>query len=58
MYGEEIPLNQLYDFPENRSKIEKYCNRKPTFNREEGVYTLNFGGKAECRSIKNFILES
>jgi type II restriction/modification system DNA methylase subunit YeeA len=58
MYGEEVPLNELYKFHENRTKIDKYSNRKPLFSEEDGAYTLNFGGKAECRSIKNFILES
>lgn len=55
MYGEEIPLSELYK--DNREKIERYVNRKATFNRDKQVYTLNFKGKAECSSIKNFILE-
>lgn len=55
MYGEEVPLSDLYEFPENREKIEHYCNRKPTL--EKGGYRLDFRGRAECKSIKNFIVE-
>lgn len=58
MYCEEVPLSELFKFPENRAKIDKYCNRKPVFSADSGTYTLDFGGKAERRSVKNFILES
>lgn len=57
MYQDEMPLSELYRYHENRHKIEKYSNRKPVLNTEDGSYRLDFGGKAECKSVKNFILE-
>jgi hypothetical protein len=57
MYEDEIPLNNLYESPENRDKIAIYGNRKPQWVENLGGYMLNFKGRVEKASIKNFILE-
>lgn len=56
MYKDEIALNDLYLYPENRSKIIKYRNRKPVYSKEKEMFVLDFRGKAYCKSTKNFIL--
>jgi hypothetical protein len=57
MYEDEIPLNQLYENPQNRDKIWVFRNRKPKWIESLGGYMLNFKGRVEVASIKNFILE-
>ncbi len=57
IYEEEIPLNVLADYPENKEKIRVLRNRQPVWMREIGGYMLNFRGRVERPSIKNFILE-
>lgn len=58
MYEEEVSLCSLYEHPENRNKIVIYHNRKPQWMENMGGYMLNFKGRVECASIKNFILEA
>ena len=55
--GEEISLNYLYDDPDNKSKIFRFINRKPVFSKAIEGYILNFGGRVQMASVKNFILE-
>lgn len=57
-YGEEISLNVLYQYIDNKEKIRILHNRQPKRNEKVGGYEpLEFRGKAECISVKNFILE-
>jgi tubby and related proteins len=57
MYDEEVSLAQLFEHPENRDKIDMLHNRKPKWIEQLGGYMLNFKGRVEVASIKNFILE-
>jgi|JI9StandDraft_2_1071091.scaffolds.fasta_scaffold1069436_2 hypothetical protein len=57
MYDEEIPLNILYDKEDNKEKIRLLKNRAPVWVKEISGYMLNFRGRVEKPSIKNFILE-
>jgi hypothetical protein len=50
-------LDKLYEFEENKGKIFKFSNRKPVFSAAIEGYILNFGGRIQLASIKNFILE-
>ena len=56
MYREEVPLNVLYQYPENKSKIMVYENRKPVYSPEKKTYYLDFNSPNVISSIKNFIL--
>ena len=56
-YEEEIGLNILYEYPENKTKIDVYFNRRPEWLESISGYILNFKGRVDCPSIKNFILE-
>lgn len=47
----------MYEYPENKSKIIEYKNRKPVWLESISGYMLNFKGRVDCPSIKNFILE-
>ena len=58
MYDEEVPLNVLHDNPLNKEKIMVFNNRKPQWVEHLGGYMLNFRGRVQTASIKNFILES
>lgn len=57
MYEDEINLSQLFEYPENKDKIATFGNRKPQWVEHLGGYMLNFKGRVEAASIKNFILE-
>lgn len=41
----------------NKGKIFKFKNRKPVYSTAVEGYILNFGGRVNMASIKNFILE-
>lgn len=57
LYGDEIPLNELYYNPVNLDKIRLLENRKGKWNEKAECYTLNMNRRAKKASIKNFILE-
>ena len=57
MYEEEVPLHTLFESHQNKSKILAYSNRKPQWIEHLGGYMLNFRGRVQTASIKNFILE-
>lgn len=57
-YGEEVPLNVLYGYPDNKNKINVFRNRKPLWSEQAEAFVLNFRGMAACPSVKNFILEN
>lgn len=47
----------LYKMEENKGKIFKFRNRKAVFSEAVKGYILNFGGRVQKASSKNFILE-
>ena len=57
MYDDEVPLSTLFESVINRDKIRMYNNRQPQWVEQLGGYMLNFRGRVEVASIKNFILE-
>lgn len=57
LYGPEVPLHELYRDPAARDKISVFSNRMPIYDPQKKSYVLNFHGKVECPSIRNFILE-
>jgi len=50
-------LDNLYEFEDNKGKIFKFSNRKPVYSAAIEGYILNFSGRVQLPSIKNFILE-
>lgn len=54
--GEEVGLDVLYKIEENKSKIFHFKNRKPVYSEAVQGYILNFGGRVQKASVKNFIL--
>lgn len=47
----------LYQREENKGKIFHFKNRKPIYSEAIKGYILNFGGRVQKASVKNFILE-
>lgn len=47
----------LYKFEENKDKIFKFRNRKPVYSEAINGFILNFGGRVQKASDKNYILE-
>lgn len=61
LYGfipmKEIGLDILYQNELNKGKIMRLMNRKPVYSEAFKGYILNFSGRVQKPSIKNFILE-
>ena len=57
MYEDEIPLHTLFESPQNKSKILAYSNRKPQWIEHLGGHMLNFRGRVQTASSKNFMLQ-
>lgn len=53
----EVSLDVLYKRGTNNTKIDLFRNRRPTYSEAVKGYILNFGGRVQKASIKNFILE-
>ena len=55
--GEELGLDSLFKLEANKGKIFQFVNRKPIYSKAIDGYILNFGGRVQQPSVKNFILE-
>jgi hypothetical protein len=51
-------LKSLYNQGDNKplGKIKKYVNKPPYFDKNTGMYKLDFGGKVTILSVKNVVL--
>ena len=52
----EVGLDILYEQHPNSDKIMVFRNRKPVYSEALKGYILNFSGRVQQPSIKNFIL--
>ena len=52
----ECSLDKLYEIAKNKSKINVFKNRKPKWCQKIEGYIMDFGGRVEKPSVKNFIL--
>lgn len=55
--GVQPNLETLYNIEENRKSIHLFRSRKPQWIQQKREYFLNFRGKINEASIRNFILE-
>ena len=55
--SDEIPLNELYKYEENKPLIGVLKNKKAVWSSEKGHHVLDFHGKVKIPSKKNFVLE-
>lgn len=47
----------MYLVPHNRQYLTHFRNKKPEYSEKLQAYMLNFGGRVNQGSIKNFIVE-
>ena len=57
LYEQQIPLHELFKANANKDKIMILHNRKPIWMANINHYMLDFKGRVQKASIKNFILE-
>jgi len=50
-------VKEMYEKEEDQSAISVFESRKPAYHKETKTYSLDFYGRADISSIKNFILE-